>query len=87
MPVIIVSAQSKELGFGVFQTWSDLLVRIWGLLGQGIGDLDSGLTIDRIICLAYFVPEAFDQYCKSESKSPIPCPNRPQILTLRSDQV
>ena len=29
--VIIVSAQSKELGFGVFQTWSDLRVRIWGL--------------------------------------------------------
>ena len=24
---------------------------------------------------------------KPESKSPIPCPNRPQILTLRSDQV
>ena len=45
MPVIIVSAQSKELGFGVFQTWSDLRVRIWSLLGQGIGDLDSGLTI------------------------------------------
>ena len=24
---------------------------------------------------------------KPESKSPIPCPNRPQILTLSSDQV
>ena len=48
MPVIIVSAQSKELGFGVFQTWSDLLVRIWGLLGQGIGDFDSGLTICHV---------------------------------------
>ena len=24
---------------------------------------------------------------KPESKSPIPCPNSPQILTLRSDQV
>ncbi len=24
---------------------------------------------------------------KPKSKSPIPCPNRPQILTLRSDQV
>ena len=46
--VIFVSAQSKELGFGVFQTWSDLLVRIWGLLGQGIGDLDSGLTICHV---------------------------------------
>ena len=43
--VIIVSAQSKELGFWFFSTWSDLRVRIWGLLGQGIGDLDSGLTI------------------------------------------
>ena len=42
--VIIVSAQSKELGFLVFQTWSDLRVRIWCLLGQGIGELDSGLT-------------------------------------------
>ena len=26
-------------------------------------------------------------FVKPESKSPIPCPNRPQILTLRSDQV
>ena len=43
--VIIVSAQSKELGTWVFYTWSDLRVRIWGMLGQGIGDLDSGLTI------------------------------------------
>ena len=43
--VIIVSAQSKEFGFGDYQTWSDLRVRILGLLGQGIGDLDSGLTI------------------------------------------
>ena len=33
--VIIVSAQSKELGFWVFLD----LVGIWGLLGQGIGDL------------------------------------------------
>ena len=48
MPVIIVSAQSKELGFGVFQTWSDLGVRIWGLLGQGVGVLDSGLTICHV---------------------------------------
>ena len=37
--------QSKELGFWVFKTWSDRRVRIWDLLGQGIGDLDSGLTI------------------------------------------
>ena len=43
--VIIVSAQSKELGFWVFQTWSDLRVRILGLLVQVIGDLDSGLTM------------------------------------------
>ena len=49
--VIIVSAQSKELGFWVFSTWSDLRVRIWGLLGQGIGDLDSGLTIIIIIII------------------------------------
>ena len=38
--VIIVSAQSKELGFWFFR----LRVRIWGLFEQGIGDLDSGLT-------------------------------------------
>ena len=31
------------LGFS--KTWSEINVRIWGLLGQGIGDLDSGLTI------------------------------------------
>ena len=43
--VIIVSAPVQKLGFWVFSTWSDLRVRIWGLLGQGIGDLDSGLTI------------------------------------------
>ena len=41
--VIIVSAQSKELGFWFF---FDLRVRIWGLLGQGIGDFNSGLTIN-----------------------------------------
>ena len=28
-----------------------------------------------------------DKIAKPESKSPIPCPNRSQILTLRSDQV
>ena len=28
-----------------------------------------------------------DLIVKPKSKSPIPCPNRPQILTLRSDQV
>ncbi len=28
-----------------------------------------------------------DIYVKPESKSPILCPNRPQILTLSSDQV
>ena len=43
--VIIVSAPVQKLGFWVFSTWSDLRVRIWGLLGQGIGDLDLGLTI------------------------------------------
>ena len=51
--VIIVSAQSKELGFWFFQTWSDLRVRIWGLLGHGIGDLDSGLTIKKENKLAF----------------------------------
>ena len=58
--VIIVSAQSKELGFWVFSTWSDLRVRIWGLLGQGIGDLDLGLTIKDCLvfnCFDVFVKE------------------------------
>ena len=44
--VIIESAPVQRIGFLVFfLTWSDLRVRIGGLLGQGIGDLDSGLTI------------------------------------------
>ena len=34
------------MDFGVFETWSELRVRIWGLLGQGIGNLDLGLTIE-----------------------------------------
>ena len=49
------------LGFWVWvQTWSDLRIRIWGLLGQGIGTLDSGLTIfvasciNVMLCIAYF---------------------------------
>ena len=41
--VIIVSAQSKELGFGDFQTWSELLGQ--DLETVGTGDLDLGLTI------------------------------------------
>ena len=32
------------------RTWSGLRVRIWGLLGQGIGDFDSGLT--KFLCYA-----------------------------------
>ena len=47
--VIIVSAQSKELGFWVFKTWSDLRVRILGMLGQGIGDLDLDLGLTKVI--------------------------------------
>ena len=43
--VIIVSAPVQIIEFLGFQTWSELRVRILGLLGQGIGDLDSGLTI------------------------------------------
>ena len=38
--VIIVSAQSKELGFGDFQTLSGL-----GTVGTADSDLDLGLTI------------------------------------------
>ena len=45
--VIIESAPVQRIGFlGFLDFWSDLRIRIWGLLGQGIGDLDSGLTID-----------------------------------------
>ena len=36
-------------------------------------------TERRTVCFVLIV--------KPESKSPIPCPDRPQILTLRSDQV
>ena len=39
--VIIVSAQSKELGFWVFKTWSDL-----GL--SGTGDWGLGLGLDNV---------------------------------------
>ena len=35
--------QSKELGVWVSKTWS----KLWGLLGQGIRDLDLGLTIKQ----------------------------------------
>ena len=41
--VIIVSALVQIIGFGDF-----LDFRIWGLLGQGIRDSDSGLTIDSV---------------------------------------
>ena len=40
-----VSPSPKNWVFGFFR----LRVRIWGLLGQGIGDLDSGLTISSIV--------------------------------------
>ena len=42
--MIIVSAPVQIIGYWVFYTWAELRVRIWGLLGQGIEDLDSGLT-------------------------------------------
>ena len=45
--VIIVSAQSKELGFWVFYTWSDLRVRIWCLGPVGTGDWGLGLGLDN----------------------------------------
>ncbi len=39
--VIIVSAPVQRIGFlGFFRLGLNLGVRIWGLLGQGIGDLD-----------------------------------------------
>ena len=43
--VIIVSAPVQIIGFWFFFTWSEVRVMIWGLFGQGIGDLDLGLTI------------------------------------------
>ena len=42
---VLCQLPSKEFGFQVFQTFfSGLRIRIWGLLGQGIGDMDLGLT-------------------------------------------
>ena len=38
----------QRIGFLGFLDFLDLRVRIWGLLGQGIGDLDSGLTIHEV---------------------------------------
>ena len=37
-----MEAKTERIGFLVYFR---LRVRIWGLLGQGIGDLDLGLTI------------------------------------------
>ena len=45
-----VSPSPKNWVFGFFRLGLTL-VRIWGLLGQGIGDLDSGLTISVIFVL------------------------------------
>ena len=42
--VIIVSAPVQKLGFWGFKTSYELMVRISGLLVQGIRDLNSGLT-------------------------------------------
>ena len=44
--VIIVSAPVQRIGFLGFLDLVYLRVRNWGLLGQGIGDLDLGLTIE-----------------------------------------
>ena len=30
-------------------------VKIWGLLGKGIGDLDTGLTIDKFLQVLYIL--------------------------------
>ena len=40
-----VSPSPKNWIFGFFRLDLNLGVRIWGLLGQGIGDLDLGSTI------------------------------------------
>ena len=42
----------QRIGFLGFFDFLDLRVRIWGLLGQGIGDLDSGLTISKDLMFA-----------------------------------
>ena len=39
-----VSPSPNNWIFGFFRLGLNLGVRIWGLLGQGIGDLDLGLT-------------------------------------------
>ena len=46
--VIFVSAPVQIIGFLVFYTWSELRVRICCLSGQGIEDLNSGLTIVKL---------------------------------------
>ena len=40
-----MEAKTERIGFLVYFR---LRVRIWGLLGQGIGDLDSGLTMNWV---------------------------------------
>ena len=42
---LLCQPQSKELGFGDFQSWSGLLGQDLGTVGTGDSDLDLGLTI------------------------------------------
>ena len=48
-----------------------------------------GIVLSRLLSCILTRTEVINIFTivKPESMSPIPCPNRPQILTLRSDQV
>ena len=46
--VIIVSAPLQGIWISGFLTWSELGVRIWVLLGQGIEDLDLDSDLTNI---------------------------------------
>ena len=49
---LLCQPQSKELGFGDFQTWSELLGQDLETVGMGDLDLDLGLKIVLIMVLS-----------------------------------
>ena len=61
-------------------------VRIQVISGE---EEEVGLTIQTHLSLPlrFMLFKVKNNIVKPESKSPIPCPNRPEILMLRSDQV
>ena len=59
--------QSKELGFGDFQSWSGLLSQDLGTVGTGDSDLDLGLTIIHL------------ERNQEEMQSSVASPNVPNV--------